>query len=206
MKCSAKVLLALSLFPFWATYACNEDSSSVETSVESNYICETETTSTTTTSATTTSTTETTTTTSTTSTYTTSLTTKTTKLTTTESIITTAKPKTLVCLGAYKGTYYSGRTVPCKGGSGRTLNDCGVNITSDYKGSVASKYVYKHYGYKRNGEPTKVYLEVKEFPEMNGWYTVDDCNGNEKTVDFYFTHYDGCPFQYSGVVKVVMYI
>ena len=202
MKCSAKVLLALSLFPFWATYSCNEDSSSIETSIESNYICETEATTTTTTSATTTSTTETTTT-STTSTYTTSLTTK---LSTTESLITTAKPKTLVCLGTYKGTYYSGRTVPCKGGSGRTLNDCGINITSDYKGSVASKYIYKHYGYKHNGEPTKVYLEIKEFPEMNGWYTVDDCNGNEKTVDFYFTHYDGCPFQYSGVVKVVMYI
>lgn len=206
MKCSAKVLLALSLFPFWATYSCNEDSSSVETSIESNYICETETTTTSTTeTTTTTSTTQTTT-----STYTTSLTTKTTKITmtskTTESLITTAKPKTLVCLGTYKGTYYSGRTVPCKGGSGRTLNDCGINITSDYKGSVASKYIYKHYGYKRNGEPTKVYLEIKEFPEMNGWYTVDDCNGNEKTVDFYFTHYDGCPFQYSGVVKVVMYI
>ena len=199
MKCSAKVLLALSLFPFWATYSCNEDSFSVETSVESNYICETETTATT-------STTEITTTTSTTSTCTSTLTTKTTKHTTTERIITTAKPKTLVCLGTYKGTYYSGRTVPCKGGSGRTLNDCGINIASDYKGSVASKYIYKHYGYKRDGEPTKVYLEIKEFPEMNGWYTVDDCNGNEKTVDFYFTHYDGCPFQYSGVVKVVMYI
>lgn len=205
MKCSAKVLLALSLFPFWATYSCNEDSSNIETTVESNYICETEAPMTTTTNTTTTGSTTISTTTSTTSTST-SLTTKTTKLSTTESIITTAKPKTLVCLGTYKGTYYSGRTVPCKGGSGRTLNDCGININSDYKGSVASKYIYKHYGYKRNGEPTKVYLEIKEFPEMNGWYTVDDCNGNEKTVDFYFTHYDGCPFQYSGVVKVVMYI
>lgn len=107
-------------------------------------------------------------------------------------------------LGNYKGTYYVVKT-PCNGGSGRILVDCGINITDSYKGSVASRYIYENYGYNYQGK-TMVYLEIKEYPEMNGWYSVDDCNGSRSIVDFYFSDPMNCPYQYDGVVHVGMYI
>lgn len=127
-----------------------------------------------------------------------------TETTTTTALIPYQRP--LTCLGSFRGTYYSGRTVPCLGGSGRRLNDCGVNLNCEYKGSIASKFIYETYGYYRNDEPTQVYLEIQEFSEMNGWYTVDDCNGDRTIVDFYYSTYDACPFQYTGVVSVTMYV
>ena len=107
-------------------------------------------------------------------------------------------------LGNYKGTYYAVKT-PCNGGSGRILVDCGINITDSYKGSVASRYIYENYGYNYQGK-TMVYLEITEYPEMNGWYSVDDCNGSKNIVDFYFADAMNCPYQYDGVVHVEMYI
>lgn len=109
----------------------------------------------------------------------------------------------LKTLGTFKGTYYVEKA-PCKGGSGRTLKSCSIKSDS-YKGSVASRYIYEHYGYNVNGK-TMVYLEIKEFPKMNGWYSVDDCNGDEKIVDLYFATTCECPYKARGVVTVTMYI
>ena len=106
-------------------------------------------------------------------------------------------------LGTFKGTYYAVKA-PCKGGSGRTLKSCSIKADS-YKGSVASRYIYEHYGYTVNSK-TMVYLEIKEFPKMNGWYSVDDCNGNEKIVDLYFATKCECPYKTRGVVTVTMYV
>lgn len=162
----------------------------------STYISETETT---TSEITTTTTTEQTTITTTESTTVTS-TTETEQTTTT----TTEQEPALKDLGSFKGTYYISKKFPCKGGSGRTLYGCDIKEDS-YKGSVASRYIYEHYGYNVNGK-TMVYIEVKEIPDMNGWYSVDDCNGNIKGVDFYFESPCHCPFRTRGVVSVRMYI
>lgn len=131
---------------------------------------------------------------------------------TTTTIIFTTESKTtakaaecgdLKSLGTFKGTYYVAKA-PCKGGSGRTLKSCSIKSDS-YKGSVASRYIYEHYGYNVNGK-TMVYLDIKEFPKMNGWYSVDDCNGDEKIVDLYFSTKCECPYKTRGVVTVTMYI
>lgn len=136
-------------------------------------------------------------------------TTTTSEETTTNTTVTTTTTKSssngLTSLGSFKGTYYSGKSVPCKGGSGRTLIDCSTG-GNGVKGSVASKLVYQNYGYKRNGERTKVYLEIAEHPSMNGWYYVDDCNAVTSIIDFYFYYNKNCPFQKAGVVSVKAYI
>lgn len=130
---------------------------------------------------------------------------QTTVIFTTESAATAkaAECRDLKNLGTFKGTYYVAKA-PCKGGSGRTLKSCSIKSDS-YKGSVASRYIYEHYGYNVNGK-TMVYLEIKEFPKMNGWYSVDDCNGDQKIVDLYFATKCECPYKTRGVVTVAMYI
>ena len=107
-------------------------------------------------------------------------------------------------LGTFKGTYYAGKSVPCKGGSGRTLIDCTVG-GNGVKGSVASRYAYEKWGYKANGGRTKLYLEIKGHESMNGWYYVDDCNAVSSIIDFYFYKNSNCPWQKAGVVEVRCY-
>lgn len=107
-------------------------------------------------------------------------------------------------LGKFTGTYYKGATVPCNGGSGRMLVSCYEKETS-YKGSVASRTVYEHYGYYVN-DKTMVYIEVEKYPRMNGWYSVDDCNADPSIVDFYFADYSTCPWQLDGLTSVEMWI
>ena len=110
----------------------------------------------------------------------------------------------LTCLGSFKGTYYSGKSVPCKGGSGRTLINC-TTSSSGIKGSVASRYVYRKYGYKKGGR-TKVWIECSGMPSMTGWYSVDDCCGANNVIDFYYSRNSNCPFRKSGVISVKVYI
>lgn len=110
----------------------------------------------------------------------------------------------LMYIGTFKGTYYAGKTVPCKGGSGRTLIDCTIG-KDGLKGSVASKYIYQKYGYKVNGR-TKVYLELTNYPKMSGWYYVDDCNADSRIVDFYFHYNKNCPWRVAGITEVKMYV
>ena len=176
---------------------------------ETSVIEETTTTETTTTEETITTTTEMTTTTKDTTTTeetttTTTTTTEVTTTTTTTTVVTTSASE-LTLLGSFKGTYYAGNTVPCKGGSGRTLIDCSTG-SSGIKGSVASKFVYHNYGYKRNGERTKIYIEVESIPSMTGWYYVDDCNAANSIIDFYYYRNSNCPFQRAGVISVKAYI
>ena len=109
----------------------------------------------------------------------------------------------LKCLGTFKGTYYSGKSVPCKGGSGRTLINC--NTSENIKGSIACKYVFDSYGYNRNGR-TKAWIECSGIPSMTGWYYVDDCCGSNSVVDFYYYRNSNCPFRDSGVISVKVWI
>lgn len=109
-----------------------------------------------------------------------------------------------------KGTYYlptraqQGKIL--KGGSGRYLIDCSKGDSS-IKGSVASSYFYSRYGYNYNNERTLLYLEVEEYPEMNGYYYLDDSNAAEvDLIDFFFYEKDSCPFSKQGVVTVKTYI
>lgn len=157
----------------------------------STYISETETTTTTTTEQITTTTT---------ANQTTEQTTESTTTTTT----TASQVEGLKDLGSFKGTYYISKRFPCSGGSGRTLYGCDIKEDS-YKGSIASRYIFENYGYNVNLK-TMVYLEVKECPKMNGWYSVDDCNRDKGVVDFYFQSSCHCPFRTRGVVSVRMYI
>lgn len=117
----------------------------------------------------------------------------------------TGEDEKLTLLGKFKGTYYAGKTVPCKGGSGRTLIDCTVG-SNGIKGSVASRYAYEKWGYKANGGRTKLYLEIKGHESMNGWYWVDDCNAVNSIIDFYFYKNANCPWQKAGVVEVKAYV
>jgi hypothetical protein len=117
----------------------------------------------------------------------------------------TGEDEKLTLLGKFKGTYYAGKTVPCKGGSGRTLVGCTVG-SDGVKGSVASRYAYEKWGYKANGGRTKLYLEVKGYESMNGWYWVDDCNAVSSIIDFYYYKNSNCPFQKAGVVEVKAYV
>ena len=202
------------MFLMLGVRSCEDDNTTAETT---KYTTTTTTTTSTTTTTTTTTTSTTTTTTTTgiediitemlvTTTDTTTTTAKITTVTGPEDLPDNTTPPfdNLKFLGNYKGTYYPVKG-PCNGGSGRILVDCGVNLNDSYKGSIASKYIYKNYGYNHNGK-TMVYLKIKEYSEMDGWYSVDDCNGNTKIVDFYYSDAQNCPFQYDGVVHVEMYI
>ena len=104
-----------------------------------------------------------------------------------------------------RGTYYS-YGYECYGGSGRYLIDCSYG-SNGIKGSIASSYIYRNYGYNYNGERTKVYLEVYGYPSMSGWYFVDDSDaGNSEVIDFFYIYSSNCPFRNQGVVEVDCYI
>lgn len=111
---------------------------------------------------------------------------------------------TMTYLGDFRATYYKGNTVPCYGGSGRMLVSC-YEKDEWYKGSVASRWVYGQYGYNANGKTT-VYIEFNNYPMLNGWYSVDDCNADPGIVDFYFADYATCPWQNDGVTGCRMWI
>lgn len=144
--------------------------------------------------AATTTTVSTTTTTTVSTTVTTTVTTVTTTVTTEVTTTTTYDFKErLIDYGYFTGTYYHGRGVnPCPGGSGRMLEDC-TPKNDEIKGSVACRRIQEEYDYWVNGR-TKVYLEIIENPEMNGWYWVDDACESYSVVDFYFVDYDDCPW------------
>ena len=105
-----------------------------------------------------------------------------------------------------RGTYYCyGKQM--KGGSGRSLIACTTDDSVEIKGSIASSYLYKNYGYNYNGERTKVYLEIKDYSSMNGYYYLDDSDaGNSNVIDFFYIYGSNCPFKNQGVVKVDCYI
>ena len=111
---------------------------------------------------------------------------------------------TMTYLGDFKDTYYKGDSEPCYGGSGRMLVSC-YEKDEWYKGSVASRWVYGQYGYNANGKTT-VYIEFDNYPMLNGWYSVDDCNADPGIVDFYFADYSTCPWQNDGVTGCQMWI
>lgn len=104
-----------------------------------------------------------------------------------------------------RGTYYAYGCAK-KGGSGRQLISCSSG-GQGVKGSIASWYLYKNYGYKRNGR-TKVYLEISGYPSMNGWYYLDDscAPGYNNVIDFFYINGRSCPFSRQGVVTVKCYI
>ena len=111
---------------------------------------------------------------------------------------------TMTYLGDFRATYYKGDSVPCYGGSGRMLVSC-YEKDEWYKGSVASRWVYGQYGYNANGKTT-VYIEFDDYPILNGWYSVDDCNADPGIIDFYFADYATCPWQKDGVTGCQMWI
>lgn len=104
------------------------------------------------------------------------------------------------------GTYYAYGEPRC-GGSGRQLIDC-ITGEGNVKGSIASRYLYENYGYNYNGKRTLVYLEVEDYPTMDGYYYLDDSNaaGYNDVIDFFFLYDYNCPFELQGVVKVDCYI
>ena len=194
------------------------DSDSDVLHMETTSVCSSDTTTLLTTTTTETTTTETTTVTTTTITETPVI--ETTVYTTT--IDTTAQDTScrMVYDAVYKvfthGTYYcSGSGTP--GDSGRELIDCSVG-DGIIKGSVASRFLFDELGYNLHGNRTVVYLEIPEFPEMNGLYYLDDSSTSEdmivdgvpidayETIDFFYTNANNCPFQNIGVVAVKCYL
>lgn len=104
-----------------------------------------------------------------------------------------------------RGTYYA-YGGPRKGGSQRQLIDCSIG-DGTVKGSIASSYLYRNYGYNYNGKRTMVYLEIEGYPSMTGYYYLDDCDaGNPNVIDFFFLYGSNCPFRRQGVVQVDCYI
>lgn len=104
-----------------------------------------------------------------------------------------------------KGTYFCYERTGVKGGSGRTLIDCSIGENNGdklIKGSIACRYLYDLYCYNKNGRTT-VYIEIPEYPQMTGYYYLDDCNGSYDIVDFFYYYALNCPFQYQGVVSNV---
>lgn len=175
-------------------------SSTVTTTSTTSYTTETQTQ--TTTSETTTETSrQTTTTEETTNTYTITTTYESVESTTTEQ---TTWQSQMTYLGKFTGTYYKGSTYPCNGGSGRMLVSC-YEKPESYKGSVASRLVYNNYGYYVN-DKTMIYVEFEKYPQLNGWYSVDDCNADQNIVDFYFADYSTCPWQTAGATTVSVWI
>lgn len=103
-----------------------------------------------------------------------------------------------------RGTYYCYGCAK-KGGSGRALIEC--STSGDIKGSIASSYLYRNYGYNYSGSRTTVYLEISGYPEMNGYYYLDDSDaGNSNVIDFYYVYASNCPFRQQGVVSVDCWI
>ena len=104
-----------------------------------------------------------------------------------------------------RGTYYA-YGGPRKGGSQRQLIDCSIG-DGTVKGSIASSYLYRNYGYNYNGKRTMVYLEIEGYSQMSGHYYLDDCDaGNSNVIDFFFLYERNCPFKEQGIVQVDCYI
>lgn len=104
-----------------------------------------------------------------------------------------------------RGTYYA-YGGPRNGGSGRSLIDCSQG-SGGIKGSIASSYLYRNYGYNYNGKRTMVYLEISGYPSMSGYYYLDDSDaGNSNVIDFFYLANGNCQFQYQGVVTVDCWI
>lgn len=110
-----------------------------------------------------------------------------------------------------RGTYYPAGP-NAKGGSTRYLIDCSIGDET-VKGSVASSYLYTHYGYEYNRSRTLLYLEVydkegiRDLSEMNGYYYLDDSDAwNPNVIDFYYAYEESCPFQGIGVVDVECWV
>lgn len=104
-----------------------------------------------------------------------------------------------------RGTYYA-YGGPRKGGSQRQLIDCSIG-DGTVKGSIASSYLYRNYGYNYNGKRTMVYLEIEGYSQMSGYYYLDDCDaGNSNVIDFFFLYGSNCPFKEQGIVQVDCYI
>ena len=134
----------------------------------------------------------------------TTMTTTTTEATTTTTVTTYDIKDRLVDYGHFKGTYYNGATNPCNGGSGRTLIDC-TPKSDETKGSIACRRIFEDYGYNVNGR-TRVYLEFDSYPNMDGWYFVDDCCASLNVVDVYFINYNTCPWQNDGVTDIHLWV
>ena len=102
-------------------------------------------------------------------------------------------------VGNFKMTYYPETYYypgVC-GGSTRTLRGYG-DYSDGIRGSVASRSLYEMYGYDRNGRTT-IYLEFSSYPEMNGWYFLDDYCAHYGVIDvFVFSEY-ACPFGHDGI-------
>lgn len=102
-------------------------------------------------------------------------------------------------VGNFKMTYYPETYYypgVC-GGSTRTLRGYG-DYSDGIRGSVASRSLYEMYGYERNGRTT-IYLEFSSYPEMNGWYFLDDYCAHYGVIDvFVFSEY-ACPFGHDGI-------
>lgn len=104
-----------------------------------------------------------------------------------------------------RGTYYAYGGARY-GGSGRNLIDCSCG-DGTVNGSIASSYLYNNYGYNYNGKRTMVYLEISGYPNMNGYYYLDDSDaGNSNVIDFFYLSGSNCQFQRQGVVSVDCYI
>lgn len=158
----------------------------------------------TTNTVTTTTTSTTTSTTITTITTTTSSTSVTTLMTTTTTTVEYDFKDRLIDYGWFVGKYYHGETAPCNGGSGNQLIDC-TPKAGETKGSVACRRIFEDYGYTVNGR-TRVYLEFESYPEMNGWYFIDDCCQSMDVVDVYFIDYSTCPWQNDGNTDVHLWV
>ncbi len=102
-------------------------------------------------------------------------------------------------VGNFKMTYYpETHYYPgvC-GGSGRTLRGYG-DYSDGIRGSVASRSLYEMYGYERNGRTT-IYLEFSSYPEMDGWYFLDDYCAHRGVIDVFVFSDAACPFGYDGI-------
>lgn len=140
----------------------------------------------------------------TTATSTTTATTIDTTHTTTTDVTTTDLSKYLNYIGEFTGKYYHGDYNPCFGGSGRLLEDC-TPKSGEMKGSVACRYIQENFGYNVNGR-TRVYLELPSYPDMNGFYWVDDACASSTVVDFYFINYATNPWQNDGVTDIHLWM
>lgn len=123
-----------------------------------------------------------------------------------ESTTTSVTYRGALIRSAIKGTYYapgSWNGYSGVGGSGRSLLDCSSGGDGYAKGSIASAYLYNLLGYSLN-DRTSVWLNIAEYPTMNGIYYLDDCSGGD-VIDFFYQENRNCPFENQGVVLVDVY-
>ena len=90
------------------------------------------------------------------------------------------------------GSYYSYGKY---GGSGRELIACDPG-NGEIKGSIASSYLWNNYGYNYKDSRTMVYLRFSQYPQMDGFYYLDDCCAQylQYRIDFFFPDVSKCPF------------